>query len=228
MIDERWLVPVWRNDDSVVVVKPAGIASEGSPDAALASLASGMRWPEARLPHRLDRITRGFLLVARDAGAVARHNEAVRAKRWLKVYLARLRIDGDPAALLGPHKAFLRRVGRTAAVVRSGGDPSFLSVLAIAPAPQRPGEWHAAIRLDTGRFHQIRAMCAHLGAPLVGDGDYGERTPTAPTLEHAVFSFPTERGRVTLWNDHDPEREPVAAEVLGALSAAAGSAIAMT
>lgn len=228
MSDERWLLPVWRGDDSIVVVKPAGVSSEGAPDAALASLAARMRWPEAKLPHRLDRITRGFLLIARDAEAVARHNDAIRNRRWLKVYLARLRPDGNPSSLVGPHKAFLRRVGRTAAVVRSGGDPSFLAILAIAPAPRRPGEWHAAIRLDTGRFHQIRAMCAHLGAPLAGDRDYGESTPGAPTLEHAVFSFPSEQGRVTLWNDHDPEREAVAPEVVEALAAAAGSASAMT
>lgn len=233
-----WTAPVWSSDDETVIVKPAGISSEGAPDAALESVRARLGWPAARLPHRLDRLTRGFLLIARDAAAVARHNEAIRAKTWTKGYLARLRPTPELMAraadvgggFLGPHKAYLRREGRIATVVRSGGDPSFLEILAVAPVPRRPGELHAAIRLLTGRFHQIRAMCADLGAPLAGDRDYGERSASEPTLEHAVFSFPV-RGdagtgqveRVTLWNPQDPARESVAPAVVAALAALAAA-----
>lgn len=234
-----WTAPVWSSDDEAVIVKPAGVSSEGAPDAALESVRARLGWPAARLPHRLDRLTRGFLLIARDAAVVASHNESIRAKTWTKGYLARLRPTPDVLAraadvsggLLGPHKAYLRREGRIATVVRSGGDPSFLEILAVAPVPRRPGELHAAIRLLTGRFHQIRAMCAALGAPLAGDRDYGERSACEPTLEHAVFSFPRRRDavtgaveRVTLWNPQDPAREPVDPSVVAALAALAADA----
>lgn len=225
---------VWQDDRQAVALKPAGRSSEGAPDAVLEEARRALAWPEARLPHRLDRLTRGYLVIARDAASAAAHGEAIRARRWVKAYLARLAVpEGlDPRTLVGPHKAYLRREGTRSTVVRSGGDPSFLDLLAIAPAPRNPGHWHAAIRLHTGRFHQIRVMCAHLGCPLAGDDLYCSGTGGPPTLEHAVLSFPVGAGadqrRVTLWRRDDPEREPVDQSVLDALASVAESAIATT
>ncbi len=78
-------------------------------------------------------------------------------------------------SLLGEHKAYLKREGKFARVVRSGGDPSRLTILAIEAAVDSADDMHALIRLDTGRFHQIRVMLAALGFPLRGDTDYGGR-----------------------------------------------------
>ncbi len=216
----------YRDERTAVIVKPFGQSSEGAPDAALEVARRALAWPEARLPHRLDRLTRGFLVIARDAESVAWHNEAIRARRWVKCYIARLHPrgarEGQAASLVGRHKAYLRRVGMRSEVVRSGGDPSFLEVLAVAPAPHRPGETHAAIRLETGRFHQIRVMLAALDAPLTSDRTYGERTPGEPMLEHALCSIPlpgpAPTRTLTLFNAQDPEREPVDASVLAALA----------
>jgi tRNA pseudouridine32 synthase/23S rRNA pseudouridine746 synthase len=240
----------WSGIDSAVVIKPAGVSSEGAPDAALEIARAQLAWPDARLPHRLDRLTSGFLLVARDGESAAFHSESVRERRWVKVYLARLEATGhspavDLSTLIGSHKAYLKRDGERSRVVRAGGDPSFLEILAIARVPAgasgghdaQEGEWHAAIRLLTGRFHQIRVMCAHLGAPLAGDPLYGGREGRrrAPTLEHAVFSFPMRAAqsapstmRVTLWDPRSPTREPIAQSVLEALELSAGRARAMT
>jgi 23S rRNA-/tRNA-specific pseudouridylate synthase len=119
-------------------------------------------------------------------------------------------------------------------VVRSGGDPSFLEVLAVEAAPGRPGELHAAIRLETGRFHQIRVMLAALGAPLTSDRTYGDRTPGEPMLEHALLSLPVAPSadekptRITLFEPHNPDREPVGAGVIAALASVAGKASATT
>ncbi len=234
---------VWRDERTAVFVKPSGQSSEGDPDALLERSKSLLGWPEARLPHRLDRITRGYLVVARDATSVAWHNEAIRARRWIKCYIARLAprgaLQGDAAPLIGRHKAFLRRVGMRSEVVRSGGDPSFLEVLAVEAAPGRPGELHAAIRLETGRFHQIRVMLAALGAPLTSDRTYGDRTPGEPMLEHALLSLPVAPSadappadekptRITLFEPHNPDREPVGAGVIAALAVVAGKASATT
>ena len=164
-------------DDERVVFKPAGLSSEqpaASGDSLLARARIQFCWPEARLPHRLDRPTRGLVVVARDAAAAARLAEEQRDGRWTKWYLARIpaRVGGvDAQSLIGPHRAYLRRDGRLARVVRSGGDPSRLEVVAVAPSAGQGA--HALIRLDTGRFHQIRVMLAALGYPLLGDTEYG-------------------------------------------------------
>ena len=234
---------VHRTDRDAVIVKPAGLSSEApsrggnAPETLLVQARALLGWPDAQLPHRLDRPTRGFVVVARDAAAVAAHNEAIREGRWTKRYIARIsaglsaefsagssaaggagRGGGDAAALVGPHRAYLRREGKVARIVRSGGDPSSLSVDAVAPAPGRPGEWHALVTLGTGRYHQIRAMLANLGFPLVGDRDYGG-APGTMYLEHASLRFPSlAGGEVTLAERHDPGREPVADAILDSLA----------
>lgn len=216
-----------------VVVKPAGLSSDdrqGGGESALGQARELLGWPEARLPHRLDRITRGYLLVARDASSAAWHAESIRARRWTKGYLARLDMPshGEPRRLLGPHKRYLRRQGTRATCVRSGGDPSFLEILAVAPAPPgprlgEPGAVDVAIHLRTGRFHQIRAMCADLGAPVAGDGLYGSAARASPVLEHAFLRFvSTEGGTVTLFDPEDAGRPPMAREVILTLEALRG------
>ncbi len=215
-----------RGEEEVVVVKPAGLSTEGAPDAALERVRRDCGWPHARVPHRLDRVTRGFLLVSRDAASAAMHSEQLRQRRWTKCYIARLHAPADPKSLLGLHKRYLKREGRVATLVRSGGDPAWMEIMAVASTPHHAGQIHVAIRLLTGRFHQIRVMCKDLGAPLVGDELYGsDASEHSMYLEHALLEFPLRDGRVIrLYNPHDPEREAVAESILLAVSAAVSAA----
>lgn len=222
---------VARTERDAVILKPAGLSCEApgrdaAGDTLLAQARELLGWPDAQLPHRLDRPTRGFVVLARDRAAVAAHNEAIRQGAWTKHYVARVapRAGVDPRMLLGEHKAYLRREGQVARVVRSGGDPSRLAIVAIAPAPGRAGEWHALIRLDTGRYHQIRAMCANLGIPLVGDAAYGG-TPGPFWLDHCSLWLPAAdapagAAPVRVYIPNDPGREPLDASVASALAAA--------
>ncbi len=173
---------LWTGEHEVAVEKPAGLSSErpetASRDAApsdsvIARARLQFAWPDAQLPHRLDRPTSGVLVVSADRSRAAHHAREIQEGRWAKWYLARLSAKDARPELLGTHRRYLRREGRIARCVRSGGDPSSLEILAIERATDRAADAHALIRLHTGRYHQIRAMLADLGAPLLGDVAYG-------------------------------------------------------
>jgi len=226
MVDQSAVqLPVlWETKDEIVLVKRAGMATELTSDPKGASLLSRVRavHPGAKLPHRLDRVTRGLLIVALTDEAIAWHNERIHDGLWEKIYLARVCMATNLDTLVGMHNLHLKRSGGRSEIVRSGGKRALTEILAWSPAPDCLGEAHVLIRLHTGRFHQIRATMGHLGAPLVDDWLY-ESSPGRKRerfyLEHTALRF-TPCGQDTLrgmhWRD-DPGREPIAPRLHGAL-----------
>lgn len=184
--DRDTLHVVHPGEDELVVWKPAGMPSELTSDPAGTSLLSRMRTsePEARLCHRLDRPTRGFLVVARSKEAAAWHAANLAARRWRKFYVAK--VGAAPALTPGRHRRFLRERGQRVDVVQSGGQPAWIDLLG-----QQDG--YVLLELLTGRRHQVRVMLAAMGAPLVGDALYGGASG-AFFLEHTLLSFPTKAG----------------------------------
>jgi 23S rRNA pseudouridine1911/1915/1917 synthase len=228
MIDRKRLgfAILLETEHEIVVVKPAGVATELTTDPRRTSLLSrvcdastGEAAP--RLPHRLDRIARGLVVVALTDEAIRFHNEEVRERRWEKIYIARVRPSVGVAVdeLVGCHKIHLRRVGRRARVVRSGGRLAVLEILAVGPTPEGEEAADVLVRLETGRFHQIRATMAALGAPLIGDRLYGGPSHGKMYLEHAALRFrPFGVGRpVTVHWREDPDRGSIASPVAAAL-----------
>jgi 23S rRNA-/tRNA-specific pseudouridylate synthase len=135
------------------------------------------------------------MIVARSSEAAAYYSREIAERRWHKWYVAEVsRPVEQTQALIGEHKAYLAIDGRRARVVRSGGKPSFLTITHAARAGADRS--HVLIRLHTGRFHQIRVMLAHLGAPLSGDPLYGGPDASSVTraqqdtlyLEHVLLA----------------------------------------
>lgn len=184
-----------RNE--LVLFKPAGLSSEFKSDrdgvSAKALVAKRHPGTDPKLPHRLDRITRGILLVCLSQEAIAFQNEQIKAGRWEKYYLARVAAPAGkkPAEFIGEHTAYLKEVKGRSKLVHAGGKSSRLEILGAAPVPGRKERWHLLIRLLTGRFHQIRVMCAGMGLPLPGDPlyDIEQRDPAEFYLEHIILKY---------------------------------------
>jgi 23S rRNA pseudouridine1911/1915/1917 synthase len=171
---------VYVDDDLVVINKPAGLVvhpGAGQPDG---TLLNGLlhRWPElTALPrggliHRLDKDTSGLLLVARS---VAAHTRLVRAlelraisREYRAVCVGRLTAGGSVDAAVGRHP-----VQRTRMAVTDRGRPAITHYRVLA---RFPAHSFLALRLETGRTHQIRVHMAHVGHPLVGDPLYAGRS----------------------------------------------------
>ena len=222
-ISKRLELPVlFESVHEMAVIKPAGMATELTTDPKGTSLISRVRAAAPndaipKLPHRLDRVTRGIVVVALSEEGIRFHNEQLRQGAWEKIYLARLDVSrlGEPESMIGEHKVHLRTRDGRSEVVRSGGRRAITEVLAVARTRDREDEGHALLRLHTGRYHQIRATMAHLGVPLVGDWLYGaapRQNEARFYLEHTALRF-TPCGadeRVGVHLREDPDRESIA------------------
>ena len=173
----------------IVVCKPPGLPSELPRDPGADSLITRLHaegFADLRLVHRLDAPACGVMIVARSSEAAAYYSNEIAKRRWHKTYVAEIGVSSEQAeTLIGDHRAYLATEGRRARVVRSGGKPSFLTILHAARATATRS--HVLIRLHTGRFHQIRVMLAELGAPLTGDTVYGGREGVM-YLEHVLLA----------------------------------------
>ena len=132
--------------------------------------------PESGLVHRLDRETSGCMVVARSAMA---HRDLVRRIRdgdgMRKLYLARVRSglpsEGDATLYFsGRYKGSARVTVTRAGAARNAGRFRWH----VVARDDKRGDLVELELIGRGKRHQLRAGCAFLGHPLVGDKLYGE------------------------------------------------------
>jgi 23S rRNA pseudouridine955/2504/2580 synthase len=177
---------ILHEDSSVIVLnKPEGLAVQGGTgtrrhiDGMLAGLAEGGERP--RLVHRLDRDTSGILVVARTAPAAAKLTRAFRQHRVDKLYWAL--VVGRPAMAGGIIDQALAKqggAGREKVTPDEDGRWARTGYQTVARAG-KIASW-LALKPLTGRTHQLRAHCALIETPIMGDRKYGDssRLPGAP------------------------------------------------
>jgi 23S rRNA pseudouridine955/2504/2580 synthase len=168
---------LYKDDDMLAIDKPAGLAVQGGSklDRHLDAMLDVLRFDAAerpRLVHRLDRDTSGVLLLARSARAAAGLAAAFRDKTTRKTYWAI--VVGVPKIRLGridlPLAKLLGRAGER--VVPDEEGKSAVTEYRVLDHAGQKAAWLELSPL-TGRTHQLRAHCAALGTPILGDGKYG-------------------------------------------------------
>ena len=184
-------------EDAVVVVvdKPAALTTHPAPGEPDLTLVSRLlhRWPDMAaensgmdpqrpgIVHRLDKDTSGLMVVARTEGARLALATDFAEHRVNKVYLALVhgrpeRESGEVNAPMGRHPSIKTRM----AVVSKGGREARSRWERLWTSPDGRASL-LAVRIFTGRTHQIRVHLAHIGLPLLGDQVYGG-------MEHAELA----------------------------------------
>lgn len=193
-----------------VVVKPAGVLSQGDAEDAMPALLQ-KRLGGAIFPvHRLDQPTGGVMVYARTQDAAAKLSAQMQSEAFGKEYLAVL--DGTPEPAEGELHDLLffdRQKGKSYAVrrKRAGVKDARLAYRVLA---QAEGLTLVRVRLYTGRTHQIRVQFSSRGWPLTGDGKYGSRNNRcAPALWSAElhFAHPV-TGETLTFRSQPPEAYP--------------------
>ncbi len=156
---------LFQDAEVVLIAKPTGLLScpgelARDRDTALyrvRDLLGARVWPL----HRLDRPTSGVLAFARTAEAASRLAGAFASGAVGKVYVALVR--GVP-----PEEALVDHP-----VPAGEGAPRVPAVTAIMRLWAGEGVALVEAHPRTGRFHQVRRHCKHLGHPIAGDTNYG-------------------------------------------------------
>ncbi len=171
---------VWEDDHLLVVDKPAGLVVHPAGSTRTGTLVQGLLEHGAEggddddrpgIVHRLDRDTSGLLIVARSSDAYALLQEMIRNREVERTYAALVR--GAPASLSGRIEAPIGRDRRDR--TRHSLD---------TPTPRDAATWFEvkealrahtllAVKLETGRTHQIRVHLEAIDLPVSGDPVYG-------------------------------------------------------
>ncbi len=159
----------YEDEDFAIIIKPAGISVSGNQfktvqNALQHNLRPSVKqdalpWP---LPvHRLDNQTSGLLIIAKTKTSRVRLGQAFERKTIHKKY---------QALVIGKTPYF----GRIQVPI--DGKKSVSTYRTIKSLPSLKNDFLSLVELtpETGRTHQLRIHCAHMGHPILGDKLYGK------------------------------------------------------
>jgi 23S rRNA pseudouridine1911/1915/1917 synthase len=208
----------FEDGDVVVIDKPAGVVVHPGAGRPSGTLANGLiaRYPEIAemgtayrwgIVHRIDRDTSGLLIVAKTPTAFERLQAALKERAVTRSYLALVsgRFDNATGTIDAP-------VGR---------DPAYPTRMTVTETGRsarthyrRAADWEEydvslmAVKLETGRTHQIRVHMKAIEHPVVGDPVYGPgraiQGDPGRTWLHArslTFEHPSGTGPLTVHSE---------------------------
>jgi 23S rRNA pseudouridine1911/1915/1917 synthase len=192
------LIKVLFEDNHVIaVVKPPGILSQedDTGDADMLTLLKQDIKERYNKPgnvflglvHRLDRMVGGVMVFAKTSKAASRLSESVRNRHFGKTYVCVVQgTPSKPQARL-THYILKNSKQNQVSVYNKPTNEAKEAILEYEVAAVSGRYSLIAVKLHTGRPHQIRAQLAHIGCPLVGDLKYGAK-PTSGITEIALWS----------------------------------------
>ncbi|MGU7780648.1 RluA family pseudouridine synthase [Burkholderia sp. PU8-34] len=175
---------VYEDDALVVINKPAGLVVHPAAGNWSGTILNGLlhRYgdaaaglPRAGIVHRLDKETSGLMVVARTLAAQTDLVRQLQARTVKRRYFALVwGTMPDEGTIDAPIGRDPRERTRMAVVTGASGKPARTHFRTVDTCMwQRQPVSAIQCDLETGRTHQIRVHCSHVGHPLLGDPVYG-------------------------------------------------------
>jgi 23S rRNA pseudouridine955/2504/2580 synthase len=188
---------IHRDDDVIVLNKPAGLAVQGGTNTPrhVDGLLDGLIFDAEKRPklvHRLDRDTSGCLVLARHPRAAAALGEVFRDRDTDKIYWAI--VTGAPRPSVGELRSWMRKAPgprdadremMVSAEQRDEGAVHAVTQYAVISEAAQSAAW-VALRPVTGRTHQLRFHMAEFGHAIAGDPKYKCDRPTPNDLQRQL------------------------------------------
>ncbi len=211
---------LYEDNHLLVVNKPVGIATMGAEQGpTVHSMAADYLKRTYHKPgkafvgvvSRLDAMTSGVLVLARTSKAASRLSTQFAERSGdgtTKIYLAAL--DGDLQASQGEltDQVLKDDAAHRMRVVPNGAPQAKEARLRYCQLIANESTSVVAVRLMTGRKHQIRLQFAERGHPVLGDRKYGCKTRFSAGIAFHSWRLrimhPTKR--TPLWFQADPPR----------------------
>lgn len=178
------------NKDFIACIKPQGIPSQPDTSGCLdmtsilqEHLRANGEKDDIFIIHRLDRATGGIMVYARNKNAAAEFSRLVSEKDSFKKHYLAI-VSGSPNEQYGTMTDYLYKdsTQKKAFVIkneRKGAKLASLDYNVLKTVEKDEKIFSlVSIKLNTGRFHQIRAQFSSRGMSIFGDGKYGSREKT--------------------------------------------------
>ena len=201
---------VYEDDAIAAVYKPAGMLSvPGKADDYSVATWAKERWQDSMLPHRLDLLTSGIMLVAKTTEAYHHLQDQFAARTVKKKYLAVVegRVKNEHGIIVLPLNS--DPLNRPRQIVDLENGKRAITEYRLQDTAEWEGKAVTLLALypHTGRTHQLRMHCAHqlgLGCPIVGDELYGHKADRLYLqAESIAFVHPATGKRLHLFCPQD-------------------------
>lgn len=170
---------LYEDNHLIAVYKPAGILTQGDITGDISLIDEVRKYLKEKykkpgnvfvgLLHRLDRPVSGVVLFAKTSKGAARLSKQFRNREVKKTYHAI--VSGKLEQIGGTIKSFLEKDEKSKkAKITERGKEATLFYKVISSNNKYS---LLKIKIEGGRFHQIRAQLSSVGLPIAGDEKYG-------------------------------------------------------
>lgn len=183
---------LYEEGPCLVVAKPGGLLTQAPPgiDSLEVRIKQFLKVRDNKpgnvylgVPHRLDRPATGAMLFAKHVRAARRLSDQFQGRTIEKVYWTL--VEGRVEDESGTWEDTIRKVsGEARAELVDEKHPDGRSaVLHHRVLTRLPSSTLLEVRLETGRYHQIRVQTAARGHAIIGDELYGSSIPFGPQVK---------------------------------------------